>query len=412
MRSLRRAVTGGILLPQRAGGAVARIGERRLALRDQAGVELLEVLEREEHLAAHLEHLRAPGIRRCRCSRSGTSSMVRTLSVTSSPVRPSPRVAAADQPPVAVDQLERHPVDLQLAQLVRVVADLARRARPAHAASSSAENTLSSDSIRSRCSAAVNSVAKPAPPTRWVGESGVSNSGYCVLQRLQFAQQRVELAVGDDRGVQDVVAELVAAHLVGEVLPSPAQVGVGSILGLFGQRGLRVRGRLRAHPGRLAEAADTDTPSRYPGPMPHPIMFRDDDPVLAKVRKVALGFPGGLREGVTWQAGVLRHEDVRDVRRQRQTGTRAPTTSSTRTRSWSRSTRATAGPSSRIAGSSSPPTWGRRAGSGWTSRPKKVDWDEVTELVDASFRLVAPKKLISCSTKLDPDRRAMVRSGP
>jgi hypothetical protein len=25
---------------------------------------------------------------------------------------------------------------------------------------------------------------------------------------------------------------------------------------------------------------------------------------------------------------------------------------------------------------------------------KKVDWDEVRELVDASFRLIAPKKLI------------------
>ncbi len=25
--------------------------------------------------------------------------------------------------------------------------------------------------------------------------------------------------------------------------------------------------------------------------MPHPIMFRDDDPVLAQVRTIALGFP-------------------------------------------------------------------------------------------------------------------------
>ena len=52
--------------------------------------------------------------------------MVRTLSVTSSPVRPSPRVAARVQRAVAVDQADRHPVDLELAQVVRVVADLAR----------------------------------------------------------------------------------------------------------------------------------------------------------------------------------------------------------------------------------------------------------------------------------------------
>ena len=45
------------------------------------------------------------------------------------------------------------------------------------------------------------------------------SSGYCVLERLQLAQQLVELAVGDDRARPDVVAELVAAHLLGELLP-------------------------------------------------------------------------------------------------------------------------------------------------------------------------------------------------
>ena len=48
----------GILLPQRSGGAVARVGERRLALGDQARVELFEVGHPEEHLAAHLQHPR------------------------------------------------------------------------------------------------------------------------------------------------------------------------------------------------------------------------------------------------------------------------------------------------------------------------------------------------------------------
>jgi predicted DNA-binding protein (MmcQ/YjbR family) len=32
-------------------------------------------------------------------------------------------------------------------------------------------------------------------------------------------------------------------------------------------------------------------------------------------------------------------------------------------------------------------------GMDFTAR-KKVDWDEVRELVDASFRLIAPKKLV------------------
>ena len=49
---------GRVLLAQRAGGAVAGIGERRLAFRDESGVEVLEVGDAEEHLTAHLEHLR------------------------------------------------------------------------------------------------------------------------------------------------------------------------------------------------------------------------------------------------------------------------------------------------------------------------------------------------------------------
>ena len=87
-----------ILLPQRPGRAVARIGERRLTLLDQTGVEVFEVGDPEEHFAAHLEH-RGTGNSSDPVSRSGTSSMVRALRVTSSPVRPSPRVAARSSRP-------------------------------------------------------------------------------------------------------------------------------------------------------------------------------------------------------------------------------------------------------------------------------------------------------------------------
>jgi hypothetical protein len=51
--------------------------------------------------------------------------------------------------------------------------------------------------------------------------------------------------------------------------------------------------------------------------MPHPIMFRDDDPGLAEVRKLALSFHEAF-EKVSWgRPGVLRPEDVRHVRQQR-----------------------------------------------------------------------------------------------
>ena len=105
-------------------------------------------------------------------------------------------------------------------------------------------------------------MAKPAPPTSWVGESGVRNSGCCSSSALQSAKQLVELRVGDDRRVPDVVAELVSAHLVGEFLPATTHVGGGGFLGLFGQCRLGVRGCLGAHPGRLTEQPDNGARAR------------------------------------------------------------------------------------------------------------------------------------------------------
>ncbi len=61
----------------------------------------------------------------------------------------------------------------------------------------------------------MNSVEN-VPPTRCVGDSGVTSAGWSRSIAFQFAQQRVELAVGDRRRVQHVVAELVAAQLLGE----------------------------------------------------------------------------------------------------------------------------------------------------------------------------------------------------
>jgi hypothetical protein len=43
--------------------------------------------------------------------------------------------------------------------------------------------------------------------------------GVLLLQCGEGAEQLVELAVGDDRRIPDVVAELVVADLLGELLP-------------------------------------------------------------------------------------------------------------------------------------------------------------------------------------------------
>ena len=85
---------------------------------------------------------------------------------------------------------------------------------------------------------------------------GGAQLGVVVFERLQLAQQLVELRVGDDRRVPDVIAELVVAHLVGEFLPSAAQIGVGGVFGLFGECLSRL-GCLGAHPRRLSEDCDT-----------------------------------------------------------------------------------------------------------------------------------------------------------
>ena len=112
--SLRDAVTLRVLLPQRPGRRVARVGERRLAVGDQVLVQRREVLDREEHLATDLQqrgHVVAGQPSRDR------PSIVRTLAVTSSPTRAVAAGGRPDQPAALVDQVQRQPVDLQLAQI-------------------------------------------------------------------------------------------------------------------------------------------------------------------------------------------------------------------------------------------------------------------------------------------------------
>lgn len=113
----------GVLLPQRARRRVARIGERELAVLHQAGVERLEVGHPEEHLTAHLEHggngVLVAGRQPLRDVLDGARVQRHVLT--------GAAVAAgggAFQSAVAVDQRQRHPVDLQFAQIVNVVADL------------------------------------------------------------------------------------------------------------------------------------------------------------------------------------------------------------------------------------------------------------------------------------------------
>jgi len=143
---------------------------------------------------------------------------VRALSVTSSPVAPVTTGRRADQPArcdTAKGQCDT--VDLELAEKRNVRHRRRLESGAAHSSNSSALNTLSGDSMRSRCSAEVKSVAKPAPPTSCVGESGVRTRDARPRAR-QTAQQLVEVRIGDDRRITQLVTELVFTHLVGQFI--------------------------------------------------------------------------------------------------------------------------------------------------------------------------------------------------
>jgi predicted DNA-binding protein (MmcQ/YjbR family) len=129
--------------------------------------------------------------------------------------------------------------------------------------------------------------------------------------------------------------------------------------------------------------------------MPHPIMFRDDDAVLAEVRTITLSFPeayekvshgrpsffaskmfamyGGSAKPSTKGDDYIQHPQSIMVK-----------VDASERRALEQDTRfffpAYLGPA------------------GWLgldlTAGKKVDWGEVRELVDASYRMVAPKKLI------------------
>jgi predicted DNA-binding protein (MmcQ/YjbR family) len=128
--------------------------------------------------------------------------------------------------------------------------------------------------------------------------------------------------------------------------------------------------------------------------MPHPIMFRDDDLGLAEVRKICLSFPGAF-EKISWGRPVFcapkmfvmyggsAKTDRRGEYLQYPYSILVKVDESDR-KALEQDTRfffpAYMGPFGWL-------------GMDFTAR-KKVDWSEVRELVDASFRLIASKKLI------------------
>ena len=110
-----------ILLPQRSGGRVARVGERGPTCLDQGRVQLLEARDREVDLTADLEQLWRVPVQPSRDDVDGADVRGHVLAGTSVAARRCP-----DEPATLVDQVDRDTVDLELGNVGRLgVADLA-----------------------------------------------------------------------------------------------------------------------------------------------------------------------------------------------------------------------------------------------------------------------------------------------
>ena len=138
--------------------------------------------------------------------------MVRTLAVTSSPTRPSPRVAACTKPPALVAQRHGEAVDLQLARRSRTVAAVAelgqppgRGARPTPCSSSTSNGVVERHHRHAVHDRGERGARRAADPLgRRVGRDQLGVG--CSSSALQLAHQRVVLGVGDLGLVQVVVA--------------------------------------------------------------------------------------------------------------------------------------------------------------------------------------------------------------
>jgi hypothetical protein len=129
--------------------------------------------------------------------------------------------------------------------------------------------------------------------------------------------------------------------------------------------------------------------------MPHPIMFHDDDPVLAEVRTIALGFPEAYEKVSHGRPSFFASKMFAMYG-----GSAKPSIKGGDYLQYPQSIMVKGDESDRRALEQDTrfffPAYLGPAG--WLgldlTAGKKVDWGEVRELIDASYRMVAPKKLV------------------
>ncbi|MGE2835585.1 MmcQ/YjbR family DNA-binding protein [Mycobacterium sp. SMC-4] len=127
--------------------------------------------------------------------------------------------------------------------------------------------------------------------------------------------------------------------------------------------------------------------------MPHPIMFGDDDMGLAQLREIALGFPGAT-EKISWGRPVFCAPKMFAV-----FGGTCKIDGSREHRQFPHAVLVKVDDSDRRALEQDrrfffPAYLGPFGWLGLDLTAAAVDWTEVTELLDASYRMVASKKMI------------------
>jgi hypothetical protein len=211
----------GVLLPQRAGRRVARVGEGGLARVQQRLVQLGERRDRHEHLAAHLQDGRVAGPGQA--SRDGGDGPdVRGDVLARPPVAPGGRL---DQRAVPVHQVDGQPVDLQLAQ-VRADRGLARQ--PGGPVGPAAQVLVGEHVVQAEQPLQVLHRGEQG------GDGPVHGLGrrvrraqvrVPVFERAQLAHLGVVVDVGDRRRVQDVVPVIGLGDVQAQVRVPLARVG-------------------------------------------------------------------------------------------------------------------------------------------------------------------------------------------
>lgn len=137
--------------------------------------------------------------------------------------------------------------------------------------------------------------------------------------------------------------------------------------------------------------------------MPHPIMFSDDDPGLKELREIALGFPDAYEKVSHGRPGFFVAKMFAmyggSTKHQHPPGRSAPARRPGEMLTVPHCVMVKVDDSDRVALQQDerffyPAYMGPAGWLGLDFSVAKVDWAEVRELVDASFRLVASKKLI------------------